>query len=45
MTYHCAECGQPVTFEDGQIVRSCEHVEAGVIADVEATVYSQGSLA
>lgn len=39
----CAECGQPVTVQDGEITRTCEHAESGVIASVTATVYGEAT--
>lgn len=44
--YECAECGKPVECKDidGTVVfiRSCEHQEGAIIANLEATVYGEG---
>lgn len=42
--YRCAACQKRVAVVDGQIIRACPHSEAGVTADLTATVYAQGGL-
>jgi hypothetical protein len=41
----CADCGAVViALTDGTMERECEHLEAGVIASLEATVYGEGAV-
>lgn len=44
--YQCAECGKPVECKDADdavvFVRSCDHTEAAILANMEATVYGEG---
>ena len=47
-TYKCAECGKPVECKDAEtgveFVRSGEHTEAAILADMEATVYGESKV-
>jgi hypothetical protein len=40
--YLCAQCNEPVFLVDGVIYKPCTHVDAPVLANLEATVYGQG---
>lgn len=40
--YKCADCGAEVTLVDGVLVKTCEHAEAAVLADMQATVHGDG---
>lgn len=42
MNYSCKECGRPVSLEADVIKRRCNHDNAGVIAECNATVYGEG---
>lgn len=42
--YECKECGKPVEIVDGQPVRSCEHHDAPIVANLEATVYGEAGI-
>lgn len=47
MKYNCKECGSPVEVdsETNAITRPyCNHTEAGVVADMVATVYGTGDM-
>ena len=41
-TYTCAECGAKADVVEGEVVRTCEHVDAPVTADIQAVVYGEG---
>ncbi|CAB4151199.1 hypothetical protein UFOVP591_5 [uncultured Caudovirales phage] len=43
--YHCKECGVAVIVLNGQVIRPCEHKEAGVTADCSATCYGESKVA
>ena len=46
-TYACAECGAPVECKDAEVgvefIRSCEHLEAAIHANMEAVCYGAGT--
>jgi hypothetical protein len=42
--YTCTECAMPVIMLDGNIIRACEHKEAGVAAEMSATCYGESEL-
>jgi len=43
--FTCAECGKRViVLDDGKKLRKCEHKNAAVVANLEATLYSRGTL-
>jgi hypothetical protein len=45
--YTCAECGAEVKVEgiyNPLIIRSCQHTDAAIHANLEGTVYSQGGM-
>lgn len=44
VVYRCAECKKLVVVSAGKVLRSCGHEEAGISAELTATVYSQSSL-
>lgn len=44
-TYKCAECGAKVTIKDAvTIIRSCDHKDAAVIAEMEAKAEGHGRI-
>lgn len=42
--YSCKECGMPVIIRDGEIIRSCEHAKATVLASMSATATGKSKL-
>lgn len=42
--YQCAECKRAVIILNGEIIRACEHAEAGVLANLSAIVVGQSKL-
>jgi hypothetical protein len=42
--YKCKECSGPAEMVDGKINRDCGHNEAGITADISATLYGVGSM-
>jgi hypothetical protein len=40
----CSECDAPVTNEEGQLVRQCDHHKAPVKADISAVVYGMATM-
>ena len=43
-SHKCAECDQPVVIEDGEVRRSCDHEDAGIVAEMEAVAYGVGGM-
>jgi len=42
--YTCGVCGEPVVVFDGKCFRTCDHVDAPVIANLQAIVRGQSGL-
>lgn len=42
-TYECKECGKPVDLVDGELVRTCEHHDATIIANLTAHATGESS--
>ena len=42
MKLECKACGKEVKMEAGKPVRSCEHKEAGIVANMTAKCYGRG---
>lgn len=40
----CAECGAPVVLHDGSYFRECEHLEAAILANMQAVVYGKSKV-
>jgi hypothetical protein len=40
----CSVCGAEVTVVGGEVIRTCEHVDATVIADLKAITYGEGGM-
>lgn len=43
--YRCTECGSPAILLAGEILRVCDHKEAGVTADMKAHAVSVSRVA
>lgn len=41
---HCAECDAAVIVHDGHYFRTCEHVEASIVANMTAIIEVAGSI-
>jgi len=41
--YLCSQCNEPVFLVEGIVYRPCGHKDAPVLANLEATVYGQGT--
>lgn len=41
--YACGECNAPALVVDQKVVRTCEHAEAPIAAQMSATAYGVGS--
>jgi hypothetical protein len=39
----CSICGSPVEKQEDELVRSCSHIDASVVAEMTATAYGQGA--
>lgn len=42
--YKCCECESIVVIKDDTIVRTCEHVDATIVADMQAVAYGESSV-
>lgn len=40
----CAECGAAVIVHDGHYFRTCEHVEAGILANMDVLAKGVGGI-
>lgn len=44
-TYQCKECGAEVKLVDGELVRTCDHVDAPILASLTAHATGEAKVA
>lgn len=42
--YFCAQCQEPARIVNGQVVRTCEHTDASIVASASATTHGSGAM-
>ena len=42
--YRCKECNLAVIVADGTIIRACTHDDAGIVAELSATMHGSGGV-